>query len=548
MSQIDPFELCKLLQNDQLGAGNFLHYLLRENSYKDHDYIFLERPIIGFDNTQIFSFSHQSLLNTAKQWSAFYHAQGVTAKDVIAVFIDDTIDYFIQFIALSSLGAVPALINSKLAPSIAIQYIQHIEAKLVLTTENRLSELTAVDKHDDIQFFIIDEVVKQKATTQLPTVYPFVHNALDPVLLTHTSGTTGIPKAVIAAHKPYFHGIRFRLGNPIDNLDRYLTALPHSHNSGLAYLMEASMRGCPTLVLSDKSPKSLAAQIDSFKPNFVVAFPKIFVELVRDEPNPELLQSVNYWRSTGDAAHERHVKHLTEWGSHFNNAERKPGSVYIDGLGSSEMGSSLFTVNHYRGKRDYDRCVGKPQPWVDAQVLDDDGNLLPAGQVGRLGIKSPSLTPGYWNSSLISEKSRVNGYWITGDLVRKDTLGYFYHLDRITDKIETQDGTLYSLLTEELILKRFDEIFDCSIYTYLDDKQATKVAIRVDLVTENTQESYLYDLLSQINAWLQAHNVISLNSISVVSNANAYAPEGVTGKVLKRVLRHDDQSEIKVFI
>ncbi|MFC3034352.1 class I adenylate-forming enzyme family protein [Pseudoalteromonas fenneropenaei] len=547
MSQVDPFELHKMLENEHLGAGNFLHYLVRENSYSDHDYLFLERPIIGFGNTKRMSFSQQSLLECAKQWSSFYCKAGVTSKDVVAVFIDDTIDYFLQFIALSSLGAIPALINSKLAPEIAIQYIKHIQANLVLSTKERLSDMQAFESTDGIQFFDIEQVVQQPAENKLPVQYPFIHAPTDPVLLTHTSGTTGIPKSVIAAHKPYFHGIRFRLNNPIANLDRYLTALPHSHNSGLAYLMEASMRGCPTLVLSDKSPQSLAQQVASFKPNFVVAFPKIFVELVRSKPRVEDLASVNYWRSTGDAAHERHVKHLTSWGSHYHQGVLKPGSIYIDGLGSSEMGSSLFTVNHHQGKRDYDRCVGKPQPWVDAQVIDDLGNILPCGQVGRLGIKSPSLTPGYWNSTLLTEKSRVNGYWITGDLVKKDELGYFYHLDRITDKITSAAGVLYSLQTEELILKQFDEIFDCSIYTYQDAQLHTKVAIRVDLVSEDRSEQYLASLLSQINDCLSADKIPKLDSISVVDKDQSYAPEGVTGKVLKRVLRHDDKSEIRVF-
>ena len=63
---------------------------------------------------------------------------------------------------------------------------------------------------------------------------------------------------------------------------------------------------------------------------------------------------------------------------------------------------------------------------------------------------------------MIGEK--LAGYWLTGDVVRKDPEGRFYHLDRTVDVIDTATGPIYSLPMEEVLLADCsDWIVDCAI-------------------------------------------------------------------------------------
>ncbi len=80
-----------------------------------------------------------------------------------------------------------------------------------------------------------------------------------------------------------------------------------------------------------------------------------------------------------------------------------------------------------------------------AAVLDDDGNEVPDGTVGLLGVKTPSRTPGYWKNPRLTASFELNGYWLTGDVARRDAEGNFYHLDRTVDVIDTAAGPVYSL-------------------------------------------------------------------------------------------------------
>ncbi len=545
MKTLSHLKLEKLLSDENFGAGNFLHKVMDVSDDIDTPLLMLDIPYRSLGGKEYTSMSLSDLYSVCQEFSSFYYDQGVTAKDVVGIYLDDGIDYLIQFIALNSLGAISAFVNSDLNAEKTAKYLQRLNVEGIFTSKKRMHTLIGELEHNNLteeKYWIREELTTPSGS--LPHTFPFNHSALDPVLLTHTSGTTGVPKAVQASHISYLHGVKFRLGKTDKHITSYLSALPHSHNSGIAYMMESLIRGCPLKVQTQREPLLLASSIETFKPDFVIAFPKQFVDMCRIDLKEYNLNSVFYWRSTGDAAHECHVRIITQYGSHENeNGTIERGSIYIDGLGSSEMGSSLFTIYHNKDSRDFDRCIGKPQPWVQAQVLDDEGKILSHSQVGRLGIKSPSLTLGYWNNSNMTEKSRVQGYWITGDLVYRDPNGLFYHLDRITDKIETSNGILYSLQAEELIMKKFSYIFDCTIYEIDLPNNNIGAVIQVELTDSNPTNTYLKSLLVNINIWLNKNKLPSLSSIIFSSKSNGYTPQGITGKVLKRVLRNEYEQQ-----
>src|SRR5262249_1605101 len=112
-----------------------------------------------------------------------------------------------------------------------------------------------------------------------------------------------------------------------------------------------------------------------------------------------------------------------------------------------------------------DRCVGKPQDAViRAAILDEDGEEVPDGTVGLMGVITPSRTPGYWKNERLTKSFELNGFWLTGDVARRDSDGNYHHLDRTFDVIDTVDGPVYSLELEEvLIADCADVVRDCTV-------------------------------------------------------------------------------------
>jgi acyl-coenzyme A synthetase/AMP-(fatty) acid ligase len=288
-------------------------------------------------------------------------------------------------------------------------------------------------------------------------------------------------------------------------------------------------RGIP-MILTRAAADSVLAATAARRPHMVFAFPKVFVDMCRCPLDDYNLSSVRIWMSTGDASHERHIRPIL---AHSSPGDDGSTPVYIDNFGSSELAfAALRNVHTPRSDR-YDRCVGKPYRWADLAIFRDDGELAADDEIGRLGVKSESVTVGYWNNSLMTEKSRWRGYWLTGDLVYRSPDGFYYHLDRTADKISHERRPVYSVQLEERLLKEFPEILDCSVVEHAGGTERGSLALSV----ESTNGDFDAALLTRrIKRYLADNDLPSADKIVAIQSGWC---EGLTGKKLKRQIRHE---------
>jgi acyl-CoA synthetase (AMP-forming)/AMP-acid ligase II len=168
-------------------------------------------------------------------------------------------------------------------------------------------------------------------------------------------------------------------------------------------------------------------------------------------------------------------------------------------------------------------------------VLDEDGGPLPDGTVGLLAIDSPSRTAGYWNDPELTKSFEVNGFWLTGDVARRDSDGNYYHLDRTVDVIDTADGPIYSLPIEEVLLADCGGLWwDLSVVGV----PAGDGLVPVAMVRPNPEAAGMDrdEQLATANKALEAAGLTPLSALFVAETADDF-PLGVTGKALKRELR-----------
>jgi acyl-coenzyme A synthetase/AMP-(fatty) acid ligase len=175
---------------------------------------------------------------------------------------------------------------------------------------------------------------------------------------------------------------------------------------------------------------------------------------------------------------------------------------------------------------------------VKAAVLDDDGNEVPDGTVGMLAVKTPSRTPGYWKNERLTSSFELAGYWLTGDVARRDGDGNFYHLDRTVDVIDTVTGPVYSLPIEEVLLADCDDVVrDCSVIGIPGppgeggQRPIAVVQLQAE-AADHTDDA----VLEQANKALAEAGLAELAAVRVARTPRDY-PLGPTGKVLKRELR-----------
>jgi acyl-coenzyme A synthetase/AMP-(fatty) acid ligase len=524
------------------GAGNWFHLVVGQA--RDHS-----APIMWTDQAWSLpgdapkrEFSVADLDVIVRRLAACYSTSGVVARDPVAVYSATAMDYYLNHLALTSIGCIPVLVNRALPAESAVIFMERIGVVGVFCdTDGQAALAEAGGSEARIGFRRTVQELTAVTGACLPAAYPYSHDDGDPVLITHSSGTTGIPKAVPMEHRNFFSGIRYRLRLPVPKAaERVLSALPPSHNSGITQFTFSVISGLPIRVMSSQAAEAVLDAIEEFRPTMVSGFSTTFADLSESRLDGRRLDSVGLWWNSGDAAHVRHIRRLQAFGTHHrvdrNGHVKVPGSAFTDALGSSEMGHSLFNNQHQPGDPIPPRCLGRPLVFTDAVVLAPDGSQLPPGEVGMLGVKSPTLTSGYWNNSLLTARSRLRGYWLTGDIVSRDETGRFFHHDRVTDVITTATGRMYSLDAEELVIRTFPEIADCTIIGAARGNgfQEPHAFLQPD-ATLPRAEFEAADWTRRVNDLLCAHDMPEVAGVIVADRHDL--PLGPTGKVKKWELR-----------
>jgi acyl-coenzyme A synthetase/AMP-(fatty) acid ligase len=518
----------QLAADGSVGAGNVLLTLLEKGVDPDTPALTFDVPVDGRPAWQALTLGRLDASVRAR--AATLHALGVGPRDPVVVSATDAADVILAFLALTRLGAIPALLNVKVPAETAALYIRRLRATGILADAARRAQLSALDTGAPLLTGI-----EQLAGDPAAAPPPYRHHHDDPVAITHSSGTTGVPKAVVHSHSSLFAAIRHRLERPLaQGTQRLLSALPAPHAATLIATNQALSGGTELAALSDQSGAGVLDRIESWRPSGVLGFAATWSDLARLDLSGRDLDSVSLWWNTGDCAHEAHIRRLVAVGRRTvvtrEGRQSVPGSVFIDGLGSSEMGHSHFHITHTRDTARYGRCIGRPHPFAQPVVLDPAGNELPPNVPGELGTRSPTLALGYWNDSVTTFRTRVNGYFLTGDVVYRDEDGWFYHLDRLVDSVDLGGGvTLYTAMSEERILAACPEIADCTVVA-VSAGGTTVTDVLLQLATGASTSDDLED-----RAALGPDVAATVRGVVVVDDAAI--PFGPTGKVRKFALR-----------
>ncbi|MEU4774563.1 class I adenylate-forming enzyme family protein [Micromonospora sp. NPDC023644] len=520
-----------LAADERIGAGNVLARVLAHGADPDGPGLTFDTAVDGHPADRPLTLGRLDERVAAR--AAWLHERGIGPRDPVAVWATAAADMVLSFLALTRLGAIPALMNGRLRPEIAAEYVRRLRGVGVLADGAHGALLAG----HDLGVPVLG--TPAEAGTGDPAAAPehYRHHGDDPVVITHTSGTTGVPKAVLHSHASLFAATRHLLAMPqAQGTRRILNALPAPHTATVLMVNQALGNSAEMLLLSDQGGERVLEAIQRWRPDGVFGFSVTWAELARFDLAAYDLDSVSLWFNTGDCSHEPHVRRLVAVGSRDvvtrDGITRVPGSVFIDGLGSSEMGHSMFHVTHRVDTDRYGRCVGRPYRFARVAVLDARGEPVPTGEVGWLGIDSPSLFRGYWNDSATTYRSRQRGWYLTGDLVYADDEGRYYHLDRAVDAVDAGDGRrFYTALSEERVLAACPDVTDCTVViTSGVDGVVTDVLLELAAGADPAE-----DRTDRVRAALGSDVGATLRRVVPVRAADI--PVTVTGKVRKVALR-----------
>jgi len=529
-----------LAADPDLGAGNVLLKLREHGADPDGPGITFDVPVDGHPAYTALTLGE--LTDRVAARAAWLHAYGIGWRDPVAVYATSAADCFLSFMALNWLGAIPALMNPNIPGDVAAEFIRRLRAVALLTDAAHRERLAG----HDIGMSIVDLA---DTGTADPSAAPphYRHHQDDPIAITHSSGTTRMPAAVVHSHGSLFAATRrIRLSVPrAQGTDRVLSALPAPHTAGILTVNQALCNRSELLFLSSQTDGAgLIEAIERWRPTGVFGFAVTWAELARHDLTRHDLDSVAIWFNTGDCAHEAHIRPLVAAGSHDvvtrEGVVRVSGSTFVDGIGSTEMGHSAFHISHRTDTDRYGRCVGRPHVFAEIKLVDlATGREVEVGEVGHCLLRAPTLALGYWNDSVATYRNRYQGYYMTGDLMYRDHDGYYYHVDRAVDAVDLGDGRwLYTAMSEERILARCPDVRDCTVVAV---RQGDRVVTDVLLALVAGADPEV-DRADAVRAALDDAVAATVREVRVVTDESIIT--GPTGKVRKFLMRQRHLAEL----
>ncbi|MCF9020042.1 MULTISPECIES: fatty acid--CoA ligase [Pseudomonas syringae group] len=399
-------------------------------------------------------------------------AAGVKAGDTVAVMDWDSHRYLECMFAIPMIGAVIHTVNVRLSPEQIAYTINHADDRVVLVNSEFVGLYNAIAGHlTTVENTLLLTDLPEK-TADLPNLvgeYEELLAAASPeyefedfdensvATMFYTTGTTGNPKGVYFTHRQlvlHTMGVATIMGC-IDSVrllgtdDVYMPITPmfHVHAWGVPYA--ATMLGLKQVYPGRYDPELLVELWRKEKVTFSHCVPTIMQMLLNAKSAADI--DFGGWKIIiGGSSLTRTLY----------KAAKAKGIQLTAAYGMSETGP-LISVAHINeelkaGSEDeritYRIKAGVPGMLVDAAIVDEHGNFLPAdGETqGELVLRAPWLSESYYREPEKGAEMWAGGWMHTGDVATLDGMGFIDIRDRIKDVIKTGGEWISSLALEDL--------------------------------------------------------------------------------------------------
>ncbi|MBT3204513.1 MAG: propionyl-CoA synthetase [Gammaproteobacteria bacterium] len=303
-------------------------------------------------------------------------------------------------------------------------------------------------------------------------------DATDPLYILYTSGTTGEPKGVIRDNGGHAVAMHWSMKNVynVEPGDVYWAASDVGWVVGHSYIVYAPLlKGCTTIMYEGKpvgtpDPGAFWRVISEHNVKVLFTAPTAFRAIKKEDPDGEYLKKYDLsCMQSLFLAGERCDPDTLFW------ARDKLGKPVIDHWWQTETGWAI--ASNPLGIENMEIKAGSPtvaMPGYDVQILSEDGNEMPTGEMGNIVIKlpmPPSCLPSLWGNDqrfIDAYLTKYEGYYLTGDAGFKDEDDYLWIMSRTDDVINVAGHRLSTGAMEE-VLSGHSDIAECAVIGVADD-------------------------------------------------------------------------------
>ena len=391
--------------------------------------------------------------------------RGVGFGDRVMILMLNRPEFVEATLATNQLGAIAVPVNFRLTPPELAFLVQDCEAAVVIT-ETVLADVAKAVR--DLAPALSTVIVAGGVTDDGALGYEDLvveegdrHEPVDipndsPALIMYTSGTTGRPKGAVLTHTNLSGQAMTGMytTNPDINHDVGFIGVPLFHIAGIGNTLGGLILGTPTVIhpLGGFDPGQLLDVLEAEGVTGIFLVPAQWQAVCaaqKAKPRDVRLRSLSWGAAPASDTLLREM------------SETFPDSLILAAFGQTEMSpvTCMLLGDDAIRRRG---SVGKVIPTVAARVVDEDMNDVPVGEVGEIVYRAPTLMAGYWNNPDATAEAFAGGWFHSGDLVKMDSDGYVWVVDRKKDMIISGGENIYCAEVEN-VLAAHPEIVEVAV-------------------------------------------------------------------------------------
>jgi fatty-acyl-CoA synthase len=480
--------------------------------------------------------TYQEMNARANRLANWLRQAGVQKGDRVAILACDGVEHLDFFFACCKLGAIHTALNWRLHPHELADICAHVEP-VVLAFSADYAEKAEVIRRSiaggeaerlPLQLIHLEGQPGFESTSYAGILAHSPAAAVtcegleaeDIAALIFTGGTTGLPKAVQISHRMIGWNTLNTVIHDITHHDIYVNVFPMFHTGGLfVYTLPQIIFGGTTILLRQFDPALVLELVEREKATILVGVPTMY-QMITQAPNWDRadLSTLRFCTSGGAPLAVPLVEKYTQ----------EKGVRFKQGFGMSEFGPGIFALAAEDAVRKAG-SIGRPNFFVDARIVDEQGRFLGPDQPGELVLKGPSYCSGYFrdpaaSAAVLDEK----GYFHTGDVAQYDSEGYYYIVDRIKDMFISGGENVYPVEIEKALYQH-PSVLMCAVVGTPHPKwgEAGAACVVIRPGSTATEEEILDFLSGRLARYKVPRRVHFMEAL----------PLSAAGKILKRELR-----------
>ncbi len=481
-------------------------------------------------------YTFEELQTAALRLAGALRALGVEAGDRVAVFLPQRAECAMAHLAVLGMGAISVPLSPLFRADALLHRLGASQTKVLITEQDLAPHVTAL-RGDLPELKCVLCCDSAPAGTESLEAAMRVASPLDewadtaaddPAMIIYTSGTSGLPKGALHAHRflpgrlPAFELIH-QLENRPSSGQPFWTPADWAWVGGLVdCVLTPWVFGCPVL----------AHRRDAFEPV------RVFELLMRARVRSLFLPPTALHKLKAavgeDALHDLDVFSVHTAGEPlpaetYSWARRAFGRRVYELYGMTEMGATIGSGPFFEVRPG---AMGKPYPGHDVTLLDGEREVTGAGE-GEIAIRrgDPGMFLGYWSDDE-GTAQRFRGDWfVTGDVARRDADGYFWYVGR-NDDLFNSSGYRIGPTDVEATLERHPAVAECAVVPAPDQERGSVVKAFVVLKPGFPAGAGMVD---QIQRYVK-HQLAAYEYPRIIVFAREL-PRTVTGKTRRADLR-----------